>query len=118
MEHQKEEKRTNQQNRALHKLFNDISNYCVETGLDQKVLVNALPSYAIPVSPQSIKEIWRVIQYTLTGKTSTKDLNKKEIDQVYEVFNKFISEVTHEHFAFPSLEQIFLMQLDNEKYGI
>ena len=75
------ETRTTQQNKALHKLFNDISNYCVETGIDQKALVDQLESYSVPTSPQAIKEIWRTIQVTLTGKQSTKDLTRKEIDQ-------------------------------------
>lgn len=115
METEKEEKqRTTQQNKALHKLFGDISAYCVETGIDQKAVVSGLPSYAIPVSPQSVKEIWRVIQHTLTNKVSTKDLTVKEIDQVYDVFNKFWSELTGEHFAFPSIQELMLAQYDNE----
>lgn len=111
-----EEKRTNAQNRALHKLFNDISAYCVETGIDQRQMVSSLHNLEIPMSPQSIKEIWRAIQISVTGKESTKDLDKKEIDQVYEVFNKFISEVTHEHFEFPSVEALMMAQLESEKY--
>ena len=104
--------RSQQQNRALHKLFNDISAYCVETGLDQKSVVHGLKDYDLPVSPQFVKEVWRTIQYTLTGKISTTELSKKEIDQVYDVFNKFWSELTGEHFPFPSLQELLLMQHD------
>lgn len=108
------EKRTNQQNRALHKLFGDISNYCIETGIDQKTIVSALDGYSVPTSPQAIKEIWRTLQISITGKTSTKDLDKKEIDQVYETFNKFISELTGEHFTFPNMTDLLHAQYDNE----
>lgn len=103
-----ENKRTIAQNRALHKLFNDIAYYCVESGIDQKTVVKSLEAYPVSVSPQFVKETWRAMQIALTGKTSTTELNKKEIDQVYEVFNKFWSELTGEHFAFPSIEMMTL----------
>lgn len=106
------ETRTQQQNRALHKLFNDISAYCVETGLDQRTIVNALDSYQCPTSPQFVKETWRAMQIAITGKKSTTELDRKEIDQVYDVFNKFWSELTGEHFSFPSMEELLLMQHD------
>lgn len=106
-----EEQRTTSQNKALHLLFTHISNHCIQAGIDQKAIVSQLDGYSVPTSPQAIKEIWRCIQIAITGKTSTKDLNKKEIDQVYDVFNKFISEVTHEHFEFPSIESLLHAQL-------
>lgn len=105
--------RTNQQNRALHKLFNDISAYCVETGIDQKTVLDSLKSYEVSTSPQFVKEVWRVIMHTLTGKTSTTELDRKEIDQVYDVFNKFWSELTGEHFPFPSMDALMLDQYDD-----
>lgn len=105
--------RTNQQNRALHKLFNDISAYCVETGIDQKTVLDSLKSYEVSTSPQFVKEVWRVIMHTLTGKKSTTELDRKEIDQVYDVFNKFWSELTGEHFPFPSWEEMTLQYDDN-----
>ncbi len=109
-----EDQRTKQQNRALHKLFADISAYCVETGLDQKEIVTALKGYPIPASPQFVKETWRAMQIALTGKESTTELERKEIDQVYEVFNKFWSELTGEHFPFPSIESLLLAQYEND----
>ncbi len=110
-----ESQRTNQQSRALHLLFNQVSAHCVQAGIDQKTIVDALEGYSVPTTPQAIKEIWRTIQISVTGKESTKDLERKEMDQVYDVFNKFISEVTHEYFSFPSFESLMLAQLDNEK---
>lgn len=100
-------KRTRAQNRAMHKLFTDISNHCVQIGLDQKTVVNQLEAYSCPTSPAFVKETWRAMQVAITGKESTKDLDRKEIDQVYDVFNKFWSELTGEHFAFPSAEALF-----------
>lgn len=111
----KDIKRTTSQNKALHLLFTHISSHCIQAGIDQKAIVSQLDGYSIPTSPQAIKEIWRTIQITITGKTSTKDLTVKEIDQVYDIFNKFISEVTHEHFEFPNIQSLLLAQRDNER---
>ena len=108
-------KRSENQNKALHKLFGDISKYCVETGLDQRAVVTALDSYQCPTSPQFVKETWRAMQIAITGKTSTKDLTRPEVDQVYDVFNKFWSELTGEHFAFPSIEA--LLNYDDSYYS-
>lgn len=105
--------RTQQQNRALHKLFNDISNHCIEHGIDQKTVLDSLKSYEVSTSPQFVKEVWRVIMHTLTGKTSTTEMTTKEIDQVYDVFNKFWSELTGEHFVFPNIQDLLLAQYDD-----
>lgn len=108
--------RTISQNKALHKLFGDISSYCVETGIDTKTVTSALTDYPTPVSPQFVKETWRAMQVAITGKQSTTELERKEIDQVYDVFNKFWSELTGEHFAFPSYDSLALQALlDSEK---
>jgi hypothetical protein len=104
---------TRQQNRSLHKLFADISAHCVQTGLDQKAIVSALENHPIPVSPQFVKDTWKAMQFSLTGKRSTQELERKEVDQVYDVFNKFWSELTGEHFAFPSIEEMLFLQLDD-----
>jgi hypothetical protein len=66
-----EEQRTTAQNKALHKLFGDISAYCVETGIDQRTVVNKLEAYSCPTSPQFVKETWRAMQVAITGKTRT-----------------------------------------------
>lgn len=108
MEETEENKRTLRQNAALHKLFTDIANHCVSVGIDQKATTANLGAYETPVTPQFVKEVWRILMKATTGKTSTKDMTKAEIDQVYEVFNKFWSELTGEHFAFPSMEMMTL----------
>lgn len=107
-------KRSEAQNKAIHKLFGDIAAHCVGAGIDQKAVTTRLAAYAVPVSPQFVKETWRAMQIALTGKTSTKDLARHEIDQVYDVFNKFWSEMTGEHFAFPTYEA--LINYDDKQY--
>lgn len=99
------------QNKALHKLFGDISAYCVETGIDTKTVTDALTDYPTPVSPQFVKETWRAMQLAITGKESTTQLTSSEINQVYDVFNKFWSELTGEHFMFPSYDSLAMQHL-------
>lgn len=109
-----EKQRTTSQNKALHKLFADIANHCVATGIDSKPILTKLQTYPTPVSTQFVKETWRAMQIAVTGKSSTADLETKEIDQVYDVFNKFWSELTGEHFTFPSYDALAMESLIKE----
>lgn len=106
--------RTISQNRALHKLFTDISRYCLEHGIDMKTVLDHMSRYRCQVSPGAVKETWRAIQITTLGKESTTELEAKEIDQVYEEFNKLWTEITHEHFPFPSYESLAQQALLDE----
>jgi hypothetical protein len=97
---------TPKQMKSLHKLYANIANYCVETGLDQRTVVTALATFQCPVTPQFVKETWRAMQVAMIGKTSTTELLTSEVDQVYEVFGKFWSELTGNAFPFPALAQM------------
>lgn len=100
------DQRSSKQNRAFHKLFGEIANHCVSEGIDQKVAINTFQKFETPVTPEFVKETWRVIQTNMFGKKSTTELSTAEVDRVYDVFNKFWSEITGEHFAFPSYESL------------
>jgi hypothetical protein len=111
-----EKPRTPSQNKSLHKLFTDVSNHCVSVGLDQKTVVNKLEAYSCPTSPAFVKETWRAMQVAITGKESTTELTSAEINQVYEVFSKFYSELTGESFTFPSYDALAMQALlDDDK---
>jgi len=106
-----EKKRTIQQNKALHKFFELVSNELKAAGLDDMrvVLKAGIP---IPVSPYMVKELmWKPVQKIYTGKISTTQLDKvKEIDEIYDIFNKHLGErfgeMGVEHIPFPSLEAL------------
>ena len=93
-----EKKRTTQQNRALHKFFTLLAVELNEAGLDQRKVLK--PGVSIPWSGESIKEqVWKPIQKALYEKKSTTELLKKEeIDKIYDVINKHLSE------SFPGIE--------------
>lgn len=103
------EQRTNQQNKALHKLFQLLASNLNEAGLDQrKVLKETID---IPWTEVAIKEqIWRPIQKAQLGKHSTTELTTKEIDQVFDTINKHLGEKFGIHVPFPSIEEILLME--------
>lgn len=106
----KEEKRTDNQNRALHLFFEQLAeemqrNEITMTAVLQKFILDA------PATKYGVKEyLWKPLQLAMLGKESTRELLKKEeIDQVYDSLNKFFGETMHMTIpAFPSWENISL----------
>jgi hypothetical protein len=109
-----EEKLTRQQQKALHLFFTLLAEELNNAGLDQRKVLK--PGVAIPWSGESIKtQIWKPIQQALYEKKSTTELLKKEeIDRVYNVINKHLSESFPgiEIPDFPSIESIIQKQKD------
>lgn len=108
------EQRTNRQNAAFHVLFQNIADHCLSHGIDQKVVINNFQKFETPVTPESVKETWRIIQYNMYNTYSTKDMTTAQVDKVYEVFTKFWSLVTKEYFPFPRREDLEAIIKENE----
>lgn len=101
-----EKKRTLTQNKALHKLFAEVAKELLDQGIERKTVLNALEGYSVPVDEAFMKEVWRAIQFTQTGKKSTTQLNTDELDRVYETFNRFLSEEYNVYVPFPSMDAL------------
>lgn len=113
-EEKKYPKRTNQQNKALHVLFQLLANTLNEAGLDMRQTLK--PEIEIPWSGPSVKEfLWRPIQTTQLQKKSTTELTTVEIDQVFDTINKHLGERFGLHVPFPSIEEIILRQEEDKK---
>ena len=97
-------KRTVQQNNALHLYFELLANALNDAGFDMKKVIRK--EIDIPWNRMTVKEyIWRPVQKTFLRKNSTTKLDKtKEIDQIYEIVNKTISERCGISIPFPSIE--------------
>ena len=99
--------RTLQQNNALHLYFKQVSDALNGAGLTiQEVLKNF--TMEVEWTPDAVKTIlWKTAKKRMFGKTSTTELSKsQEIDQVYEVMNRFLGEkLKVESISFPSIEQ-------------
>ena len=107
------EQRTTKQNSALHKFFELVATTLNDAGLDMRKALRA--DIDIPWSKTSVKEfMWKPVQEALIGKKSTKELTTKQVDEVYNVLNKYFGEKYGLHQIFPSIEQIKL-KLDEEK---
>lgn len=84
--------RTNQQNRALHKLFSLLADKLNEQGLEMKVILKG--DTKIWWTPKSVKEyLWRPLQKAMFQKESTTELEKQiEIDKIHEQLMHILGE--------------------------
>lgn len=93
-------KRTNPQNNSLHLLFKQISDECLAKGIEMRELVR--DEVPIPCTPENIKWMWKLLQYGMYGTRRTRDLEKtKQIEAIYEVFGKILSERTQGEIELP-----------------
>lgn len=105
--------RTAKQSRALHLYFQMVADALNDAGYDMKKTLK--PSIEIPWNGGTVKEfLWRSIQKTVTGKFSTKQLTTKEIDEVWEVLNRHLSEKFGISEPFPSVDEIIRRQEEFE----
>ena len=97
------ERRTLQQNSALHLYFELVAEALNDAGYDVKRAVEIDISW----TKESVKELlWKHIQKTMYGKLSTTELNKvQEIDRIYDNLNRFLAKLGIENVPFPSNEE-------------
>jgi hypothetical protein len=98
------EKRTLQQNRALHKFFEMLANDLNGAGLDMKKTLK--PGVDIPWSPETVKiYLWKPIQDAMFNKESTTELETKEVNEVYETLVRHLGEKFGITTEFPKAEE-------------
>lgn len=99
------EKRTNAQNRSMHKLFNQMSDTFNTLGLDMKIILK--PEWKIWWTPEAVKkELWKPVMKAMYGIDSTTELNTAQVSKVYEMIAKNIGEKHGVEIEFPSKEQL------------
>ena len=91
-------KRTIKQNSSIHVYFEEVARELNNSGIDMRVLVKNLQ---VSHTKESVKGIWKAICEAKYGKKSTTELTSKEIDEVYDEFNRLLAEHGI-HIAFPS----------------
>jgi hypothetical protein len=93
--------RTQNQNSALWLYFTHLAKALNDAGLDMKKVLK--PSVQITWNKDLVHDhLWVPIQKSVLGTESTKDLKKiGEIDQVYDIINRHISEQFGIHIPFP-----------------
>lgn len=106
--------RSSSQNKSLHKLFTDVATEMLAQGIERRTVMEDLEGYTCPVDDKFLKEVWRMIQYTQTGKQSTTELDTTEIQRVYETFNRFLAENYGIHLPWPSYQSMMLVEYENQ----
>lgn len=97
--------RTTQQNKALHVLFQNTADALNDAGLDMRATLK--PGIEIPWNAKTVKEyLWRPIQKAQLQKTSTTELNTKDLDVVYDTLNRHLGERFGINIEFPSHETL------------
>ena len=98
-------KRTLAQNRAMHKLFTQMSDTFNTLGLDMKVILK--PEWKIWWTPEACKnELFKPVMKAMYGIESTTELTTDQVSKVYEVIAKTIGEKHGVQIDFPSKEQL------------
>ena len=90
--------RSKQQNKAMHKYFEEVADLLNESGISHEAFLEHL---TLDYSKEQIKDIWRSIAHKKFGLTSTADLTTKQLQDVYEEFNRHLSQFGL-HVPFPS----------------
>ncbi len=104
---EKEKKpRTTKQNASLHEYFGLLAEKFNDGGLDQKkVLAKIKEGVDIPWSKESIKQsLWHPMQQAIIGEQSTTKLTTAQVNQVYEILNKWTAQTFGVSVEFPSNE--------------
>lgn len=100
-----ETKRTNSQNKAMHKLFEILATDLNTRGLDAKLVLKE--NYKILWTAEMIKrDLWKPLQKAMFSKESTSELNSAEVSKVYEQLAKIIGEKFGVVIEFPSQEEV------------
>ena len=106
----KKNQRTITQNRALHLFFNQLAELLNEHGLDMKAVLKK--DVDIPWTMENVKNhIWRPLQKAYLNKESTIQLEKGDIDKIYNILCKMLGEKFGLHLDFPSIEILMQKEL-------
>ena len=96
------EQRTIQQNKAMHKFFEQLAEVLNDAGFDMKKVMK--PEVDIYWTAENIKEfLWKPIQEALFIKQSTTELNTDQVSRVHETLMRHLCEkLKIDYVQFPS----------------
>lgn len=110
--------RTSAQNRALHLWLTQLAEEMDKNGITVQNVTAKIQRAEIRPTGNNLKEVlWRPYQIAATGKESTTQLTKQEVDKIYEGLNKFVGENFEIHVAFPSDQLRAWEEMSGEKLG-
>ena len=93
--------RSSRQNRALHLWYKQVADALNENGIDIRTFFK--DGVEVQWNAEIIKGMWKIVQKIMFDKESTtKLLKSKEIDEIFDVFNRKFAEKGL-HVPFPSI---------------
>jgi hypothetical protein len=96
-------KRTPAQNNSIHLWLSQVADELNNQGQTLQNVVAEIKRAEVRPTMENLKEaVWRPYQIAATGKESSTQLEKPEVDKVYEGLNKFFGEHFGIHIPFPS----------------
>lgn len=97
--------RTSKQNRSIHLLFQMVADELNDKQLDMRTVLK--PSVEIPWTKDTVKEyLWKNIQEVYCNKKSTTQIDTHEIDEIFDILNRHLSEKFQVSIEFPSINQL------------
>lgn len=102
------EQKSRQQEKAYHKLFGQIADYCVEHNINVRMAMEKVAKYEPAVTTEFVKSTWRAILKAQTGKESTTEQTKEDVRLVQRDFSELWREITGETINWPSVENQYL----------
>jgi len=98
--------RTEKQNNSIHLYLTMVAHELQNQGQTMQDVVKKINKVEITPTMHNLKElVWREIQKVHLGKESTTFLTKHEVDEVYNIMNKWLGLNFEIHIPFPSDEQ-------------
>jgi hypothetical protein len=96
--------RTLQQNKSLHLYCDQLAAACNDAGYDKRQVYKLMKDgFLIPWTKDSVKtDLWHPIQQAMFGTTSTRNLEKKQVSDVWQVLDSWTSEKLNISISFPS----------------
>lgn len=96
-------KRTDTQNRALHLYLSQVADELDREGHTMQNVTESIRRAEIRPTKESIKEVvWKPLQSIILAKNSTTQLDKVEVDKVYEAMNAWLGREFGIHVPWPS----------------
>jgi len=102
--------RSEAQHRALFKYFRELAAELQAAGVDQKLFVQSLQEWEVPITEEFLHHIWKIFQEHMFLTSSTKQLKSHQVAQVYDAVNFFVSNKFGVSTPFPSEEELIHMQ--------
>jgi hypothetical protein len=96
--------RTLQQNNSLHLYCGQLATACNDAGYDKHAVYKLMKDgYQIPWTKDSVKtDLWHPIQKAMFNTTSTRNLEKKQVSDIWRVLDGWTGEKLNISIPFPS----------------